>query len=196
MSFIVKTWTPRRRGRAAFSRSSRLRTPMSTVCSGSTLARSRRRGQLRPAPRRAAPPAACRGRCPRRRRRRVHVAVRVDPDQAERPARSRRAKPPSPPPIRRRGCDRRRARAAARLQRARPSAVGRAPRRRVAMSSMYRLSLVAGVPASRGSACRGRRRRRPYSRARSSARRCRRCGTPTAPCRRRAGRRRGRAERR
>ena len=124
MSFIVKTWTCESRT-AAFSRSSRLRTPMSTVCAGSTLGdqpadarqlrrfRAEQRGE-----RHAVHVAAGRG------RRRVHVAVRVDPEQADRQVASSAAPiAPRPRPNRRRGCDRRRARAASRPLESESSAV-------------------------------------------------------------------------
>ena len=133
----------------------------------------------------------------RRRLRRVHVAVRVHPDQAERLR--RRARGPSrrsPPPIRRRGCDRRRARAAARPRRATAARRRTASGRPRAISRMYFLRSSAGALRLRN-----RRRQvalvddRAAERARSD-RRGRRCGTPTAPCPRRGGRRRGRAARR
>ena len=84
MSFIVKTCTRESRT-ATFSRSSRLRTPMSTVCAGSTF------GEKPPMPRQLGRLGAEQRRerhavdvAAQRRRRRVHVAVRVDPEQADR----------------------------------------------------------------------------------------------------------------
>ena len=61
MSFIVNTCTPTARIRA-FSRSSRLRMPSSTVCSALTAGSARTR-PAPAAPVRAAPPAASRARC-------------------------------------------------------------------------------------------------------------------------------------
>ena len=118
----------------------------------------------------------------RRSRRRVHVAVRVDPDQAERlaaPARARR-------PMRRHrpgreASGRRRARAGGRRPRARARApAGRAARR--PGRSRGRISCADRADsASRESARRGRPRRRPCSRARRAVRRARRCGSADGP---------------
>ena len=126
MSFIVKTWTPRRRGSRSFSRSSRLRTPMSTVCvRRAPSARSRR----------CATSSAGSGAEQRRERHAVDVAARATSPACScrraRPPRAGRsalavAPPRSPPtrrPTRRRASDRRRARAAARLPRATASDV-------------------------------------------------------------------------
>ena len=90
----------------------------------------------------------------RRRGRRVHVAVRVHPDQAERLAarggRSRRSPRPSRPP----GCGRRRARSGCRRARARRATSCRAARRPSAISRMYFLAgspsaLISGIGATR-----------------------------------------------
>ena len=197
MSFIVNTWTPEART-AAFSRSSRLRMPMSTVCCGQHLGReaadrasSAGSGAEQRRERHAVHVAA------RRRRRRVHVAVRVDPDQAERlvraprEARPRAATEPAPrlwsPPstsgmravVERRAATRRRA-------------AGRRARSR----ATYFLRRIAGAFVSGIGAARSPLSTTVVAERREPFAECRRCGTPTVPCRRRGGCRRGRAERR
>ena len=84
MSFIVKTCTPESRT-ISFSRSSRLRMPMRTVCSGATFGEKppMRESSAGSGPRSDASGMPCTLPLPRARRR-VHVAVRVDPDEAER----------------------------------------------------------------------------------------------------------------
>ena len=84
MSFMVKTWTPESRT-ATFSRSSRLRMPTSTVCAGTTfgeklpiLDSSDGLGPEKRGERHAVDVAR------QRRGGRVHVAVRVDPEEADR----------------------------------------------------------------------------------------------------------------
>ena len=119
MSFIVNTCTPDSRT-ATFSRSSRLRMPTSTVCAGSTF------GDKPPmcASSAGSGPSSAASGMPctlplERGRGRVHVAVRVDPEQADRQPLGRScAQAAAAPPSRRRGCDRRRAPAASRRRRA------------------------------------------------------------------------------
>ena len=127
---------------------------------------------------------------------RVHVAVGVHPDQAERIGRRVAApRPRWPPPIPPPGCDRRRG----------PRAGHRPPaprkrrrirggrRRRCRPRTSCARRRACPIRAAARARCRGPRRR---GRAGRSDRPVRRCGTPTVPCPRRAVRRRDPAARR
>ena len=198
MSFIVKTWTPESRT-AIFSRSSRLRTPMSTVCVGKHLGREaadprelRRLLAEQRRQRHAVHVAA------QRRRRRVHVAVRVDPQQADRQVRCVCLAHSA------RGADRSGAEAVIAAEHERDRALGeRRERRLVQLRADLRdvadvfLALVMRLPGSSPeSASADRLCPRPCGPTRRAARPVRRCGTPTVPCRRRGDCRQGRGERR
>ena len=136
------------------------------------------------APRRAASRARCRSASSPG----VQVAVRVEPEDAGR----RRAATPSLRASRARPSGRRRARAGRAVRTARPTGGD-------ALARLLDLRQESAV--SRGlrrlrSPCRRSPSRGGRSPARRVARRGRRSGSPTAPCRRRGGRRRGRAQHR
>ena len=139
MSFIVKTWTPESRT-ATFSRSSRLRTPTSTVCSGSTF------GGTLPivASSAGSGPSSAASGMPCTLPLGDVAGVFMSPCastqmQADRQfASSRRAQSAAGRDrAGGRGCDRRRARAASRPRRATPATVCTASGRPCAMSRMY-----------------------------------------------------------
>ena len=129
MSFIVKTRTPESRT-ISFSRSSRLRMPISTVCSGSTFGE---KPPIRDSSDGSGPSSAASG-MPCTLPLPVLAGVFMSPwastqmspmRHRARGARSRRSRRPSPPP----GCDRRRARAGCRLSRGPRARSCRASRR-------------------------------------------------------------------
>ena len=154
MSFIVNTCTRESRT-ATFSRSSRLRTPMSTVCSGRIFGDQPPicASSLGSDPR--APRAACRARC------RSATSPVCSCRRARRPTGGRwaaraSASPTSrrPPPSPRRGCGRHPARAASRLRTATRARSRKALVQTFAISRAYlrRLSLgdcVSGIGAGR-----------------------------------------------
>ena len=128
---------------------------------------------------------------------RVHVAVRVDPQQADRQLLRRpRPTPPRPRPTRRPGCGRRRARAAARRLASDASAALVQQLAHAARCRRCTSSARPTAPAFRESAPADRPCRRRGSRGRRGARRGRQSEAPTAPCPRRGGCRRDRAARR
>ena len=195
MSFIVKTRTPEART-ISFSRSSRLRMPISTVCSGCTFGEN--------------PPMrdSSAGSWPEQRRERhavdvaaaarggrVHVAVRVDPDEADPPAAAaHEVRGGRDRPGREAVVAAEHERHAALLERRERTSCRGA--RRPSRSRGCTSSAGRRRPWSPGSARRDRPRRRPSCRARSAARRARQSGTRTGPCRRRGGCRRDPARRR
>ena len=196
MSFIVKTCTPEFRTRS-FSRSSRLRTPISAVCCGSTV------GEKPPIDESSAgsgPSSAASG-MPCTLPLGVLAGVFMSPcasihSKPEWLGRRRARERPTRRPTRRRGCDRRRARAESRLLRSTRARPGRARSQTFAISLM---NFFLGIAVL---LCFGNRRRKiapiddRRGRARRSVRRGPRCETRTAPCRRHGGCRPCRGERR
>ena len=162
---------------------------MSTVCAGSTFGdEAADVARARPARGRAAPRAACRGRC------RSATWPACSCRRARRSTAGRSAGRASASPMSAAAADRPGAEAVVAAEherhralverRAAPSgtASGRPWRCRGCTSSARRAaSCVSGIGVG-GRPC-----RRRCSRARRCARRARRCGTPTAPCRRRGG---------